>query len=141
MSLPASDPTSTSTAQNLATGYISHYTTVDELSDNVLLERGSQNVLADLKALSNIIQSSIEQIETAVTANSLTLPSPDSAFTLESEGPCMHPAVLAAGSLISSAAGQLLAVARPAPLVIMDTMMQVWPDVPFCEELFLTTWE
>ena len=58
--------------------------------DSVRFRRVSQDALAELKALANIIQSSIEQIEEVVTANSFTLPSPNSVFSLESEAPRMH---------------------------------------------------
>ena len=103
----------------------------DELSDNILLKRVSQNALA---ALANIIQSSVEQIEAAVTANSFTIQSADSLFTVESEAQRMHPDILSAGSLITSTAAQLMTLVRPAPLTVVDIMMQVRLNV-------LTTWE
>jgi hypothetical protein len=81
--------------------------------------------LAELKALANIIQTSIEQIEEVVTANSFTFPSPDSNFSPESEAPRMHPAILLAGSLITSAAGQLITLVRPTPLTLLDITVQV----------------
>jgi len=81
--------------------------------------------LAELKALSNIIQSSIEQLETAVAANSFNFPSPNAPFSLESEAPRMHPDIVSAGSLITSAAAQLITLVRPAPLTVFDVMMQV----------------
>ena len=140
MSLPASDPASKPTAQNLAAGYISLVRPMNGLSDDMLLERMSPNVLADMKALANIIQSSVEQIEAALTTGSLIIPSPDSTFTLESEEPRMNPDILTAGSLIISAAGQLMTLVRPAPLVIIDMMMQVGLNVPLCNDVLLTTW-
>jgi hypothetical protein len=103
----------------------------DELSDNILLKRVSQNALA---ALANIIQSSVKQIEAAVTANSFTIHSADSLFTVESEAQRMHPDILSAGSLITSTAVQLMTLVRPAPLTVVDIMMQVRLNV-------LTTWE
>ena len=103
----------------------------DELSDNILLKRVSQNALA---ALANIIQSSVKQIEAAVTANSFTIHSADSLFTVESEAQRMHPDILSAGSLITSTAAQLMTLVRPAPLTVVDIMMQVRLNV-------LTTWE
>ncbi|KAF8467039.1 hypothetical protein DFH94DRAFT_301018 [Russula ochroleuca] len=86
--------------------------------------RISQDALAELKALANIIQSSIEQIEEVVTANSFTFPSPDSTFSPESEAPRMHPAIRSAGSLITSAAAQLITLVRPAPLTVLDITVQ-----------------
>ena len=93
--------------------------------DSVLFRRASQDTLAELKALANIIQSSIEQIEDVVTANSFTFPSPDSTFSLESEAPRMHPAIQSAGSLITSAAAQLMTLVRPAQLTLLDISTQV----------------
>jgi hypothetical protein len=94
------------------------------------LGRALPNTLAELKALANIIQSSVEQIEAAVTANSFTFPSADSTFSLETEAPRMHPAILSAGSLITSAAAQLMTLVRPAPLMLFDTVLQVTLNDP-----------
>ena len=100
--------------------------TVDvDVSDSALHRSASQGALAELKALAGIIQSSVEQIEAAVNANSFTYPSPDSPFSLESEAPRMHPAIREAGSLITSAAAQLITLVRPAPLTLLDITMQV----------------
>ena len=93
--------------------------------DDVRLRRVAQDALAELKALASIIQSSIQQIEEVVTANSFTFPSPDSTFSPESEAPRMHPAIQSAGSLIISAAAQLMTLVRPAPLSLLDISMQV----------------
>ncbi|KAF8486791.1 S-adenosyl-L-methionine-dependent methyltransferase [Russula ochroleuca] len=80
--------------------------------------------LAELKALANIILSSVEQIEAVVTANSFTYPSADSTFSLESEAPRMHPVIQSAGSLITSAAAQITALVRPALFSLWDTAQQ-----------------
>ena len=105
---------------------ITHYVAcaVDDKS-LTLLERVPQDTIAELKALANIIQSSIEQIEQVTTANSFTFPSPDSTFSPETEAPLMHPAIQSAGSLIVSAAGQLITLVRPAPLTLLDISSQV----------------
>ncbi|KAF8262641.1 S-adenosyl-L-methionine-dependent methyltransferase [Lactarius quietus] len=84
----------------------------------------SQDVLAELKALANIIQSSIDNIEAVVKENGFVFPSTNAPFTLQSEAPRMNPRIRAAGSLITSAAAQLMTLVRPAPLVVFDTMMQ-----------------
>ncbi|KAF8467041.1 S-adenosyl-L-methionine-dependent methyltransferase [Russula ochroleuca] len=83
-----------------------------------------QDAIAELKALANIIQSSIEQIEEITIVNSFTFPSPDSTFSPESEAPRMHPAIQSAGSLIASAAAQLITLVRPAPLTLLDISTQ-----------------
>ena len=90
-----------------------------------LLGRVPQDTIAELKALANIIRSSIEQIEQVTTANCFTFPSPDSTFSPETEAPLMHPAIQSAGSLIVSAAGQLITLVRPAPLTLLDISSQV----------------
>jgi hypothetical protein len=107
-----------------------------------LLGRVPQDAIAELKALVNIIQSSIEQIEEVTTANSFTFPSPDSTFSPESEAPRMHPAIQSAGSLIASAAGQLITLVRPVPLTLLDITVQASLEVPlrYCV-LLLTMWE
>jgi hypothetical protein len=86
--------------------------------------------LAELKALGNIIQSSIEQIEAVVSANSFIFPSPDSTFSLESDAPHKHPDIQSATSLITSAAAQLIARVRPAPLSVLDSSTQVNLGLP-----------
>src|SRR5712672_1619617 len=92
--------------------------------DCVLL-RLSRDPLTELKALANIIQSSIEQIEAGLSANTLTFPSSDSTFSLESEAPRMHPDIQSAGSLITSAAAQLMSLARPAQITLFEVSLQV----------------
>jgi hypothetical protein len=53
-----------------------------------------------------------------------------SPFSLKSEAARMHPGILSAGSLITSAAAQLLTLVRPAPLVVTDVALQVNRIVP-----------
>jgi hypothetical protein len=86
--------------------------------------------LAELKALANIILSSVEQIEAVVTANFFTFPSSESQFSFESEAPRMHPATQSAALLITSAAAQLMTLVRPVPLTLLDVTMQVRLKVP-----------
>ena len=130
MSLSISDPTplssqpATSAAETVAATYVPHVGSIPSF-DTTVHCRFSQDALAEMKALANIIQSSVEQIEAAVTANSCNLPSPDSPFSPESEAARMHPAIQSAGSLITSAAAQLMTLVRPAPLTLLDLMMQV----------------
>ncbi len=90
----------------------------------------SQDVLAELKTLANIIQSSVDNIEAVVNANAFVFPSSNAPFSLESEAPRMHPSIQSAGSLITSAAAQLMTLVRPAPLVVLDVVMQVNRIVP-----------
>lgn len=94
-----------------------------------------------MKALANIIQSSVAQIEAAVTANSFTFPSSESTFTLESEGPRMHPDVQSSGVLIASAAAQLSALVRPAPFTLLDATLQVSLEVPRVMDCGSPSWK
>ncbi|KAF8256673.1 S-adenosyl-L-methionine-dependent methyltransferase [Lactarius quietus] len=84
----------------------------------------SHDVLAELKALANVIQSSVDNIEAALNANAFVLPSSNAPFSLQSEAPHMHPSIQSAGSLITSAAAQLMTLVRPAPLIVFDVVMQ-----------------
>lgn len=130
MCSPLSDTTPLSATQTSAR-YVPHAPSMFKrlTFDTTLLRRISQDALAELKALANIIQSSVAQIEAVATSNSLTLPSPESTFTLESEGPRMHPDIQSAGVLIASAAAQITTLVRPAPLTLLDTTMQVSLEV------------
>jgi hypothetical protein len=42
----------------------------------------------------------------------------------------MHPAIRSAGSLITSAAAQLITLVRPAPLTVLDITVQVSLEAP-----------
>lgn len=105
---------------------------IDGVHDSALglLRSASQDALGELRALANIKQSSVEQIEGVVAANSFVFPSPDSPFSFESEGPRMHPAIQTAGSLITAAAEQLITLVKPSPNIVLDTSMQVKLKVP-----------
>ncbi|KAF8498111.1 S-adenosyl-L-methionine-dependent methyltransferase [Russula emetica] len=94
------------------------------MSHPVTTQNPATGCLGRIESPANIIQSSVEQIEATVTTNSFTYPSPDSIFSLETEAPRMHPAILSAGSLITSAAAQLITLVRPAPLTLVDVTMQ-----------------
>ncbi|KAH9033352.1 S-adenosyl-L-methionine-dependent methyltransferase [Lactarius pseudohatsudake] len=94
------------------------------LSKSTTANYSATGVLAELKALANIIQSSVDDIEAAVNTNAFVLPSPNQPFNLQSEAPHMHPSIQSAGSLITSAAAQLMTLVRPAPLVVLDVVLQ-----------------
>ncbi|KAH9024028.1 S-adenosyl-L-methionine-dependent methyltransferase [Lactarius deliciosus] len=94
------------------------------LSKSTTTNDSATGVLAELKALANIIQSSVDDIEAAVNTNAFVLPSSNQPFNLQSEAPHMHPSLQSAGSLITSAAAQLMTLVRPAPLVVLDVVMQ-----------------
>ncbi len=85
----------------------------------------SKDVLGELKTLANIIQSAVNEVEVAVNANALVLPSSNTPFSLESEAPRMHPSIQSAGSLITAAAAQIMTLVRLAQMVVTDVMSQV----------------
>jgi hypothetical protein len=124
-STPLFSRSAASIAENHSAGYgMSCIYRRCQLPDCVLL-RVSRDALAELKALVNIIQSSIEQIEADLSTNNLSFPSPDSTFSLESEAPRMHPDIQSAGSLIASASAQLISLARPSQITLLETSLQV----------------
>jgi hypothetical protein len=131
MSLSVLDPTplssqpAISTFQTSTARYVARIPSILKVFHSALLIRASQDALVQLKSLANIIQSSVEQIEAVSTANSFDFPSPESIFSPESEAPRMHPAIQSAGQLITSAAAQLMTLVRPAPLTLLDTVLQV----------------
>ncbi|KAH8978956.1 S-adenosyl-L-methionine-dependent methyltransferase, partial [Lactarius akahatsu] len=94
------------------------------LSKSTTANHSATGILAELKALANIIQSSVDDIGAAVNTNAFVLPSSNQPFNLESEAPHMHPSIQSAGSIITSAAAQLMTLVRPAPLVVLDVVMQ-----------------
>ena len=53
----------------------------------------------------------------------------------------MHPSIQSAGSLITSAAAQLMTLVRPAPLVVFDVVMQVNRIVPVTISFFNGTYD
>ena len=67
---------------------------------------------ADLRALCDLIKSSVDSIEAALDSRSQTFPSPNEPFSLQSEAARMSPDVLGPSSIIVSAAAQLIATVR-----------------------------
>lgn len=83
------------------------------------------SVLTQLRAVSKIIQDSIDTIDTVLTANHMEFPSPETQFTIESEASRMLPDVANACMLIVSAASQLTYWVRPPGLTVVATALQV----------------
>ena len=83
------------------------------------------DALTELKALSKIIQDSVEAIESSVKSKSLEFPSPHTPLTMESEAARMLPDVDKACSLIISAASQLIYSVRSPMLSIVAVATQV----------------
>lgn len=86
--------------------------------------QGDQTI-QELKALSDIIKTSIDQIERTTKANGLVFPSPHTAFSPETEAARLLPDVVDAVSLVTAAAAQLTAYVRPPPMTVCSMAMLV----------------
>ncbi|KAJ7511474.1 S-adenosyl-L-methionine-dependent methyltransferase [Mycena galericulata] len=81
--------------------------------------------LVEIKALANIINTSVAAIEKTLEANTATYPSPRTVpFTPPSEGGRNLPEVQLAGANIVSAASQLISMVRPPPLTMIAQALQ-----------------
>ncbi|KAI0771380.1 O-methyltransferase-domain-containing protein [Irpex lacteus] len=80
--------------------------------------------VSELRALSDLIKTSVDRIEALCTERGQSYPLSDSPFTLESEAPRMAADVIAAGAIIVSAAAQLIAAVRPPRVGIIAQGVQ-----------------
>ncbi|THG98133.1 hypothetical protein EW026_g3996 [Hermanssonia centrifuga] len=69
----------------------------------------TQDAVKDLRALSRLINTSIDQIENEMLSRGQTYPLLSEPYSPETEEPRMAPDILAAGSIITAAAAQLIA--------------------------------
>lgn len=90
----------------------------------------SVDTLKELRALSRIIQESIDNIESAISSKHLEFPSPYTPLTMESEGVRMLPEVDKECSLIVSAATQLVYATRSPMQSIVALATGVCVHVP-----------
>ena len=81
--------------------------------------------IAELRALLDVMTSSVDKLEETMASRGQTYPSLDSLYSPESEAPRTSPDVLALGDLIVSAAAQLIAAVRPTPIAPLLTSLQV----------------
>jgi hypothetical protein len=99
---------------------------VAEISDcPSLSSKNYLSGLAELKALTKIIQDSVDSIEAATTRNSVEYPSSATPFSIESEAALTIPEVEKACTLIVSAANQLVYTARSPMQSVIAAAMQV----------------
>ncbi|TFY78717.1 hypothetical protein EWM64_g5297 [Hericium alpestre] len=80
----------------------------------------NHDALAELKALSNIIRENIDRLEATCKANGLEYPSSKAPYGPESEAARNLPDAMEAGSLIVSAATQLVAAVNPPPMTMFS---------------------
>ncbi|KAJ3554256.1 hypothetical protein NM688_g3204 [Phlebia brevispora] len=76
---------------------------------------------SELRALADLINGAVAQIEAACASRSKTFPSSDEPFTLESEAARMSPDVLLPGNIIVAAAQQLISAVRVPALTLLHT--------------------
>ncbi|THG95611.1 hypothetical protein EW026_g6076 [Hermanssonia centrifuga] len=75
-----------------------------------------QNPVDEIRALSDLIKSSIDKIEESCLSRGQIYPSANDPFTPQSEAARMAPDVQEYGSIVVAAAAQLIAATRPPPL-------------------------
>ena len=85
----------------------------------------NQYGLGELRALSNLIQASVDRIETSLATQGKTFPAANEPFTAESEAARSTPEVENAVGDIVSAASQLIAVSRTPMLTLIATALGV----------------
>lgn len=83
--------------------------------------------ISELRALSSLIQSSIDKIEEGLAATGKVFPSPDTTFNVESEDGRTNPRVQAEIDNIVAAAAQLIAVTRSPISTLTLSAGQVRP--------------
>lgn len=81
--------------------------------------------ISQLRALADIILSSIDKIEAGLDSSGQTYPSADEPFNMEEELTRMSPDIAEPGSILVAAAGQLIAAVRLPPLSMLIHATQV----------------
>ena len=94
--------------------------------------------ISDLRRLSNIISSAVDRIEDLCDSKGLQFPSLDTPFSRESEAAREIPGVYDATNLITSAAGQLMAIARSPAMMMLDASYKVRALVPYIHDMMLS---
>ncbi|THG93493.1 hypothetical protein EW026_g7759 [Hermanssonia centrifuga] len=84
----------------------------------------TQDAVKDLRALSNLINISVDQIENEMLSRGQTYPLLSEPYSPETEKPRMAPDILAAGSIIIAAAAQLIASVRIPVTSVLVTAIQ-----------------
>lgn len=81
--------------------------------------------IGELRALVDILQSTVDKLDETMTSRGQIYPSLDDPYSVESEAPRNSPDILALCDVLVSAAGQLIATARPTPTSSLLTALQV----------------
>lgn len=88
----------------------------------------SKSAASELRALANLINDAVTQIENGCASRDQTFPLADEPFTPQSEAARMSPDVIQASTLIVAAASQLVAAARIPALTLSVTASAVSSD-------------
>ena len=81
--------------------------------------------VGELRALVDILKSTVDKLDQTMAGRGQTFPSLHELYSVESEAPRNSPEVLALCDVLVSAAGQLIAAARPTPTSSLLTSLQV----------------
>lgn len=81
--------------------------------------------LGELRALVDILKSTVDKLDETMASRGQIYPSLDEPYSVQSEAPRNSPDVLALCDILVSAAGQLIAAARPTPTSSLLTALQV----------------
>ena len=95
----------------------------------------TKSTASELRALADLINNAVTQIENACESRSQTYPLADEPFTPQSEAARMSPDVLEAGNIIVAAASQLVSAVRIPALTLSVTASYV----SYCSPIQSTT--
>lgn len=90
----------------------------------------SRSAASELRALADLINDAVKQIESACASRSQSYPLADEPFSPQSEAARMSPDVLEAGNIIVAAASQLVSAVRVPALTLSITSTYV-STIPF----------
>lgn len=85
----------------------------------------TKSAASELRALADLINASVKQVESACASRSQTYPLADEPFTPQTEAVRMSPDILQAGDIIVAAASQLISVVRIPALTLSVTSIYV----------------
>ncbi|KAJ3559927.1 hypothetical protein NM688_g39 [Phlebia brevispora] len=95
-----------------------------------------KNPASELRALADLINGAVAQIEAACSSRSQTFPPADEQFTLESEAARMSPDILMQSNVIVAASQQLISAVRLPALTLMITALT--PYITACLRLSIS---
>lgn len=85
----------------------------------------AKSAASELRALADLINTAVKQVESACASRSQTYPLADEPFSPQSEAARMSPDVLQAGDIIVAAASQLISTVRVPAMTLSVTSIYV----------------